>query len=350
MNTPIEAACWRPLSLVLAIAVTLQLSACGGAKNANNTTGTQSQAVQAFCTQWQSAITDMYSRCVAEPKSAEGDGFGVGYCQDLATAVAAKRVAFDASAGQACLDKLAKAACTASSMYPTSDPCTKVIRGLVADGGACGGGMDCGGGSYCDFSGGTCPGTCTAEVKAGGDCSGGQVCTGGTYCDGKVCQAYVAQGGSCDAQNGPWCQNGLYCDGSGTCAPQVADGGACTTDLACPFPDACYSGTCGKIHGVGESCTGYNNCGGALYCSSGQCKEMPLSSGPCGYITDGYVACVGSGSYCHITDFNAYTGTCAPQATAGQACDPQQYGPCHDGYCDATTKVCVAACHEGSVK
>lgn len=330
--------------LVGACLVCLVSAGCGGGGASN---------VSNFCASYNTAIEKIIVKCLGAPQ----DAIDLTYkasdqqsCTDAANAVATKRATYDAKKGQACLDELAKLACTDVGTFGgASDPCITAITGTVATGGSCYQDLDCTSADYCNgVSGQNCPASCAPYAQKGADCSQGQACDYGLACDGQVCQPLAQKGDTCGGVAGTFCDQGLYCDGvngaAGVCQTQKAPGASCTAATECEVGFGCMSGKCTAVHTVGGTCSQDTDCGYFTHCVSGTCTEDPKAGGACGMQTQqSFITCLDS--WCKITNQTAYTGTCKAYLKPGDACSGSDFGSCGNGECGSSGQ-CIAACAE----
>jgi hypothetical protein len=190
---------------------------------------------------------------------------------------------------------------TCGALYASTLPAScQPVAGSVAKGGACFDHSQCAT-KFCgiDASKGIC-GVCADPPAAEAACASGD-CPDGLYCaaDSK-CRAYVAEGGTCDANH------------------------TCSTTLVC------FSGKCAKPGAVGDACgTGKAACNSTigLYCNTktskcAQATESVAAGGACGVnATTGAIEVCDGKSFCKITDTTKYTGTCTAKVADGGTCD-----------------------------
>ncbi len=119
---------------------------------------------------------------------------------------------------------------------------------------------------------------CTAKRLSGQSCSMSYgECAGLLQCYGGVCGGTGALGMACDSTRP--CRYDLQCGSANVCvsagtinSPCSSFSGQCRPDLICDVPEGMTTGTCQRVHGLGESCTltGYQ-CGFAnqsIYCTA----------------------------------------------------------------------------------
>jgi hypothetical protein len=164
------------------------------------------------------------------------------------------------------------------------------------------------------------------------------------------------------------CITTAYCGASGACVTQPAQGMPCNPASDCKQPGCreCPSGFCVDGYCCDQACTGACAvCSAALGpTTNGTCGAAPV--GAPGRPSCGAVACNGVSLMCPgnscIADascgpgyFCASNGTCQPQKTQAQACNPSvdcktpscnecgTVGGCANGFCCGT--VCTGACN-----
>lgn len=206
--------------------------------------------------------------------------------QTYQASVKDKRITWNSTAAQACLNALNNAAnsCSAQAFAvalsgdpnnpgtPAACDTTQFITGDVASGGACTIDQDCSGqGSTCKPAPQNPPptvittgGTCAVLPPTGQPCANGQCATGNCCDNTNTCVQYVATGSTC---GGFFCASGMtcdptidYCGGNGTCTQKIANGQPCFNNdpLSCQS-DNCNAGNCAAVQGQQVS---YNICTG----------------------------------------------------------------------------------------
>ncbi|MEZ4287625.1 MAG: hypothetical protein R3A47_05675 [Polyangiales bacterium] len=259
-------------------------------------------------------------------------------------------------------------------------------EGICTADNQCQGALTCSPSGVCGGDGATCSlngdcvntcidGTCSPFSPAGGDCDlvdnvdcqgallcvlgtcVGGVATGDTGCaTGGFCldtnascvsnTCVLQQGeGTCSGDND--CEGALTCE-AGTCEAGIATGGTgCTVNAYCSNASAsCVSDVCVLQQGEG-TCSGDNDCEGSLTCESGVCKAG-IDNGQTGcttnaYCTDSNASCVGD--TCVLQQGE---GTCTTDAECEGAltCDA---GVCKAGIdngatgCSVTSAYCTDA-------
>lgn len=258
---------------------------------------------------------------------------------------AAGRIAYDGAEAEKCLAYVAARGCERPESHePDADElagraaCAAIFRGTLADGEACGHGLECGGeggGCYQEFCEDMCcPGTCQVPVwvPLGGSCSLGGVCetgTGCTYDEAKFdyfCAPLGQEGDMCGG-GGAECGEGLVCDYNkyqcvrlgkiGEPCSSFGDNG-CLPGGLCVDPDFDGSGRCEGYKALGEACGGYDcrDLDAACDSQAGKCVALPRAGEPC----TGDFECAGSAS----CDFNAMT--CVAAAKTGEPCGSDGMG------------------------
>lgn len=290
-------------------------------------------------------------------------------------AVDAGRVVIDVAALQACAEEVADYGC-AETFWAWDEPaCMEDVfygaTGTVAPGGGCEHDLECDGG-FCDYTLGTCPGTCIAWagdmedcsalpcapgfgcatllvpagefcvaeriVAAGEPCGGLDVCMAGTSCEwdaeagDDLCRAPVASGSPCDVTT--TCQYPHFCfpDGVGTCRPLAARGEPCGASAGCnPSFDHCdpVEGRCAPRPGADEPCVAGVKCADGTFCDAADdtCRLLPVLGEPCASAG----ACAGE-AFC---DTALLEPVCAVTPGDGEDCSVSAYAktvpPCAAG-------------------
>lgn len=247
---------------------------------------------------------------------------------------------------QRCLQLLATTGCRDLTAHQTCDIGFLPVLPGVAPGGKCERWDECIDG-FCSSQAG-CTGKCIARAPVGGTCDHNTICTESAFCADGTCVARLGAGKSCD---GNWqsCADGLFC--AGYHAPNLSDHDR-TVEVM---------GTCRAPRGVGESCVEDQlpHCKSDLYCAWGDPQpscQKPLAAGDtCRWLDacgEG-LACIGlvlrGVAAAHHHYAVATPGRCAPLLDAGSACDPDPFvtGCPQAMRCDAATKRCRSAGHEG---
>lgn len=194
------------------------------------------------------------------------------------------------------------------------DLCEGALGGTLAAGAACSIDEECMGDSFCDHTGGACPGTCQARGAAGAACIDDAGCLSGLVCSAGTCRAPGGAGASCEGATNVRCGAGTICLGSdaatmraGTCRT-VDEAFAAALGASCS-PD-------GQLCDEGFSCSLDTVTAGV---PSFVCVAPAASGGACRIaIPD---ACP-AGEYCAGVDAAVadFDGTCAPAPGAGEAC------------------------------
>ena len=256
--------------------------------------------------------------------------------------IAAKRITFDNTKANKCLDDQRKAAtdCDASGFFNPDDNCRNLVTGNVADGDVCTADSECKEPtSQCAVdntpAGSTdfvvpLNGKCKGQGNAGEPCLAGEACTGDLRCvrdqntGEQSCQPPTAAGGACQGDTD--CADGLHCifnTGSGLCtAPGDVDA-ACSSDVDCRAGLRClqdqqtFANQCAVPGGLGVSCFQNTDCSVGLLCANDRCATTSGAGEDCA----GGAAQCQPGLDCR-SDFT----TSLSQCFAGVAGDPCQNG------------------------
>ncbi|MBM4394856.1 MAG: hypothetical protein FJ087_04115 [Deltaproteobacteria bacterium] len=189
--------------------------------------------------------------------------------------------------------------CTTDTCEPTGPGC----RHTPAVGAPCG-----------DHDACTIEDACTAAAKCVGmatNCDDGNSCTKDGCDDASGCFHEIDPDAPCCDGGVSWCDDGSPCTTDG-CDPVTfecthdANAAACDDADACTVNDSCDAG--GKCKGVAKACSDGNSCTTDL-CTAGECKNVPVPSGPC----DDGLGC-STGDHC-------VAGACVAD-TSGCGCDP----------------------------
>lgn len=234
------------------------------------------------------------------------------------------------------------------------DVCETTFVGTLTPGSACTLDEECEGASFCDHTGGACPGSCQARGAAGAGCGEDSGCISGLQCAAGTCRAPAGEGAGCDGPTDLGCRAGLICLGAdearaGTCqtvddalsgalgagcnpstGPLCADGLSCALDevvagapvFTC-VERAALGADC-RI-GIPDACTGEAVCDGVdpdVGDFDGTCAATPGAGQPCG----GLMARCATGTRC-------VDGTCEPSGGTGAACTGAVQ--CAAGRCEA---------------
>jgi hypothetical protein len=238
-------------------------------------------------------------------------------CDVLAASVSAGRITYSPPAGAACLAALDARSCV--ELRAEDDvPCASPFTGTVPNAGACTLWNDCASG-WCDTSGGTCPGTCTAWLGEGDPCFTAGECGPGLACglDGTCVPEppLASEGQSCAAAD---CAVGLFCEWpSMTCRPEGAAGAACSGSGDCrPGFGCAANATCQPYLAAGANCgTTDTVCIPGTSCVEGLCRVWPRAGEPCNDIDRWCLD-----SWCDA-------GTCRAYLAEGAVCEGDVCGP-----------------------
>ncbi len=255
------------------------------------------------------------------------------------SAIDAGTVTYHGDKVAACIAAIEAKGCDLFSSRLPSE-CGAVFEGTVAEGGDCTINEECAGDNICQFSGGACPGKCSARAAAGAACAADDDCQDGLTCQSQVCTAPAKEGAACGG-TAPDCLTGLYCAGAD---PTNGKPGACTK-LSTVFNAA-----------QGQPCDASKS----QLCQVGSACEVGLSGTTVTYTCVPPVAagaacklafpteCPG-GQYCNIPQSTppVLDGTCAALPGDGQDCTSTKACAAYT-VCDSTTNKCVALQNDGS--
>jgi hypothetical protein len=285
----------------------------------------------------------------------------------LQVADVGRGLSYDAQNASACVAAPWSTCLYAGRQVLLPEVCYSVFGPLVPDGGACQFDSECTTGSCAPAGPGTCAGTCappagppiTVVPHPGGYCVYGADCgsDAGLVCDGLFCHLDAGVGANCDDVGFFGCAPGLFCDTSGTCQPQIAQGGSCLYGLdenvflgadligRCQTGLVCRGealltdgglrpGSCEPLAELGGPCAvlaadeveHLSGCMAGGVCSCGACA-LPPTSGLC---ADEWTPCLPFVSACDLGG----TQTCRPLSSYGSCFDGQQ---CSTAYCDGET-------------
>ncbi|MDB4981271.1 MAG: hypothetical protein JWM82_2023 [Myxococcales bacterium] len=298
---------------------------------------------------------------------------------ELARAVNAGAVSYDASKVDACFARFAGAPCLFGSLSPAPNvfdvlsQCPGALGRRLERGARCVSTSECGAGLTCVAGALACSGTCAPVATAGQACGGDATCGPGLTCDAaRICQRDGVVGSPCagNADCGPT-SPGLWCDPTTkTCKPGVASGAACgalaaalvacAPGLSCdaaststsgvcrpPPPPAdlgghcelasdcvagllCNYGVCGRRFDLGARCRYDDECQTGLTCAVEQCLELRCPGDSC---ADPNTSCVLG---------TCKNQRCQPRARLGGACDVG--GDCTSGSCVAGACAAASVC------
>jgi len=248
----------------------------------------------------------------------------------FATALEAGRMTYDAEKAYACR----QAGRNAPADAPMGSPaCSKVLVGNVAIGAACQFHEECVDGAFCSPSGNdSCAGICQARIAEGGSCHPDRTlceldldCVGPMETGEYTCMGNggVGVGEACNDAEGPFCKEGLACS---------------TQTQQCMEPQPVGS-TCGAD---GECTTGLCLISGG---DTGICGETAKENQPCGFAIEGLPPC-GPCLRCQESSETNGTGPVCVPATVGAACLADRHCPTNS-FCDPTSKSCVLKARPG---
>jgi hypothetical protein len=285
-------------------AIVVGLVACGGSASSS-------------CGNYFDQSTAAEQKC--DP-SATADTSSKGNFENLCTAIV-KAPGVSNFTGQidSCASQVGSAACGANVNCK--------IVGTLADGTACGVGVQCAG-SLC-VSTTTTPdpnsevtcGKCASYTAVGGQCgttSTNECDPATSACMNGACTAYASQGQSCASAP---CATGLSCDPQAkTCGAPPTKGQACP-GFECATPYKCIAGSCADAVQAGGACPTGFECADSLSCDqqTKTCTAPTLAPAgqPCGFVQNQIVDCQ-SGLQCQQSGNGQ--GTCVAPKEAGAAC------------------------------
>jgi hypothetical protein len=212
-----------------------------------------------------------------------------------------------------CTAALSDASCNAVLENAAPEAC-RLVPGARPDGAAC-------------ASDSQCASTRCSHTAASARCG--------------VCAARAQAEAFCTASSD--CEYGLVCTSDSKCRAPAPEGAPCDTTRPCAMPLLCAAGICQAALQQGASCdSAADHCDtfAGLSCdyTSMRCATWTQSAAgqACGYITQGWAACIGS-ARCNLNS-NTWTGTCEAPAADSGACTvggPSCLAParCVDGSC-----------------
>jgi hypothetical protein len=329
-----------------------------------------------FVAAYTGAVCALAARCDAEApylfevcKAERAAGLG-----DVAAAVRAGRIAYNADLARRCVNGIARTPCLARRFDDaTRAACFAAVAGAVRPGGACSSLFECSEG-FCGGQGGKCPETCPSTLREGEACSQifGPACDAraGLACSGGRCVRPAGDDAPCVDNNG--CASGFVClppkaGAPATCQPLLEEHAPCSIDASCADGLYCNGddegGTCGARGSVGEVC-GKNlevidaalrgvACKDGLVCKGAALTTVgKVRAGRCALPAALGEACEASAAdaQMHIsgcqTGLTCPAGTCALPPTSG-AC--AAFGFCRPGaaYC-AEDNTCAKVKPDGA--
>jgi len=287
--------------------VAASLSACGSSSGSGGS-GATTGGIPSVCPAYATAICDLYGSCsngwYVSTEFGDQAACVASYELSCAQRLAAPGTALTSADILSCSQGLPTESCDALYSNNPEEVCS-APAGKTPLNGACEVAAQCAS-AYCAIPNNAFCGTCQPTPIAGADCSQFG-CPPGLQClaDVQTCAPAVADGGACNASGD--CQYGLTClTKAKICAPTADGGQACDTS--------------GKI---GPGCN--DNLG--LVCQKigdgGMCalKELADAGQPCGTLSDSGVAtnCLDRGTCEKAADSGV--GTCLAAAATGADCD-----------------------------
>jgi len=241
----------------------------------------------------------------------------------LDEAIAAKRVKFDSSTMNRCLDALiapSDSCATVETEVPWEAACMESAWvGLVPDGSQCFNTFECASkDSICAPNQ-----TCVAKARTGEPC--GQFgCASGNFCSSTTgaptCQPQLPEGSLC--QSTTQCQTKLFCDLASpmpTCSSAKEGGATCTSNPGCKSGD-CLPGTCA---GSTTQCTSNFTCGRRCTNNGVTCNtDSTCGNGTCSTTTT--TMCNNTGLTCPIGEFCVFPQRCQQVECSGRVCSLSQ--------------------------
>jgi hypothetical protein len=261
----------------------------GGAATGGSGGGSNTAAINAFCTQYAADSAKAGHDCLGGPTDLWLDA---NPCGEVLAGINRGRFTFNEANVAACHAAFSGATLCAEvrdGTGPVADACARVFTGTVALGGGCAAATDCAGAHVrCDTSS-TCPGVCKAVSTPGGTCNGPDDCTS-NYCNNGVCGAATVStiaslGQSCTGN--VVCDRGLTCDGATMlCRALLREGASCTGgEGKCEFFTSCVGGVCTRWGQLGAACdtsgSEYRGCLGATNCATTTCVALKADGASC---------------------------------------------------------------------
>ena len=310
----------------------------------------------AFCQVFTNCVGDLYS--VYRPGESCVKDLTVTFDEALAPlghAIDAKRVTYDGTKVQKCLDEIAAGDCTTLARREP-ESCKIAVAGTVKEGEDCTLDFECAGDQYCK-TGDTCPGKCAAYENAGSACVSNDNCASGLKCDDNGHCVKPAEKGAACQQGEPDCADGLLCLGQDSTAKTPGscytideafggkegeacslDGHLCATGFSCEITTLTpIGGTCVAKVASGAVCHAafLDECPEDQYCAlganplmPGKCTDKPKAGEKCAPTLGDSVVCA---PYTRCDN-----GVCRDIAHAGEDCtvnDTCYSGHCVDGAC-----------------
>lgn len=256
----------------------------------------------------------------AELLNEKGSHYAPVWTAQVAAALDAGLVVYDAAEGQRCLERL-RTECGLPS-------CSRdALKGQRAAGEPCALTMECRPGLWCGGPALSCP-KCLPFLGEGAETSELDACgegVAGLANGGLRCHAWRPRGASCtlapDELWGTSCERGLACV-RGVCTTPLSEGGVCTAEACAPDLVCTADAGCVTRGELGERC-GWCRLG--LECRDGVCARRRLEGEACRFAWD-----------CRAPN-GCLAGSCRPLGRTGAACstvmDCESPLPCVDGTC-----------------
>lgn len=322
------------------------LSACAAITGCGDDTGSD-PGIEEVPALYAEAICDAFLSCLGPgtPKNLTREeclatnqaGIEDGDFQYLQDSVDAGRIRYNGGRVESCIADIATAPCEELGTGHAPVSCQQTFVGTIAAGDDCALDEECSGNAFCDTTGMTCPGTCTALGDAGADCTEDNQCAEGLACALPAiglgsCTAQAGEGDPCGG-NAPDCGLGMVCAGenedqniSGVCK-RIDEVFVAAIGEECSLDDGIF---CVE----GASCVATLTGTGVNAMVSWECEAERQADADCKLaIPDQCPA----GQYCDVdpsAQLPRFTGTCKDLPRAGQECGKWQ-GVCDSGaVCD----------------
>jgi len=314
-------------SLVLLVALTLSVVACGDDDNGSG----EYVSVADFNAAYKDAECTFLTNCglFADKatclRSQLFNGGAYSLSGDLRDAIAKGRVLYNGNAVKECFDEIANATCdkTDESGRVPVLACLQFTRGTLGADAACLLDQEC--------ISQNCRVLVADDPCAMGTCVGDTAPTISIPLNGESCNSVIG------------CGRGSYCDttSSFVCTPLKTSGETCVDTHECGYGLGCAGSprTCRTLPAPNEACPDATCRDDGQHCIGAVCKPLGLLGATCASNSDcsPYFPC----------DFN--TSMCKKTPSIGESCATTN-SRCFDehSYCDGATLTCVAAKPDGA--